>query len=946
MKDEPNPFPKIVFSGQLRPSQEEVVGIARRELASGSRRLHIVAPPGSGKTILGLYLWAELIRKPCLVLSPNSAIQSQWAARTDMFDVDGTRERIVSTNAATPELLTSLTYQSVTMPARKIASVDELAMELWIEKLIAEEQVLSNEEATFWLDDLRLNNPDWYRRQYSRYQKRVRDEAARSGDSVSLLHQSSRANLQRLADNRVGMIILDECHHLMGHWGRVLADALPMLGDPVVIGLTATPPDRDGKDPRDVERYDRFFGEVDFEVPVPSVIKDGFLAPYQDLAWFVRPTTGELKFISSADRRLKDLVETVCGDQYLKIGPEDLGEPRSVAEQHDSPAPRNIIEWLLATLSHRQLPTGVAKDWNSFARRDQAFALASRQFLIARQIELPENVPHLGPAELPDEVPPMEYWVPVIDRFVRHFLRRSPDSAHHELADELTSSLRALGIQITETGTRPCVSPVGRVLAYSRNKTEALIPILVAECENLGDSIRAVVIADFERSSAVSTQLKSLMDDETGGAISAFKTLLTHETTDGLEPILLTGSTILIDDEIEAEFLERSRQWIRDREIQVELESKVVGEFRQIFGSGRDWAPRVYVEMVTELFQQGVSKCLIGTRGLLGEGWDANKINVLIDLTTVTTSMSINQLRGRSFRLDPQWKEKTANNWDVVCIAPEFSKGFDDYRRFKDKHHNLYGVSDDGTIEKGVGHVHPAFTEIKPEGLEGSVTVLNAEMLERSKRRSHVRGLWKIGEPFESKMIKSVETKFRSNAGLGFPPFSKFRDPWSDESLTSAIASAVIASLAELGLIRPGLESKTGELSGGYIRVFLAKANSEEGEMFAEAMKQVLGPLDRPRYVIPRTIIRRTDTFLSNLLPGVIGRYFQKKGRELAMLHAVPGELSKNKADVLVFQGHWNRWVSPGEAVYSHRGEGERMLQEAKMAGNQSPIVHEKEVFV
>ena len=62
------------------------------------------------------------------------------------------------------------------------------------------------------------------------------------------------------------------------------------------------------------------------------------------------------------------------------------------------------------------------------------------------------------------------------------------------------------------------------------------------------------------------------------------------------------------------------------------------------------------------------------TRALLGEGWDANKINVLLDLTTVTTSMTVNQLRGRSIRLDPQEPDKLADNWDVVCIAPEFAK--------------------------------------------------------------------------------------------------------------------------------------------------------------------------------------------------------------------------------------------------------------------------------
>ncbi|MFT7630725.1 MAG: hypothetical protein ACI87E_001733 [Mariniblastus sp.] len=977
-------FAAIPFSGTLRPSQQEVVEIATRQLKAGKRQLHIVAPPGSGKTVLGLYLWAQLIRTPCAVFSPNSAIQSQWAARTDLFELPQDRKSMVSTDPRQPSLLTSLTYQSVTMPARDMQSVEDQGVLIWLQKLVDEQQAQSIDEAKVWVDDLRVNNPKYYRKQLSAYKKRIRDETTRSGESISLLHESSQATLERLANQSVGLIILDECHHLLGHWGRVLSDALPMLGNPIVIGLTATPPDRDGKDERDVARYDQFFGEIDFEVPVPAVVKDGYLAPYQDLAYFVRPTNDELKFVASADERVGKLVEDVCAAGFLadktadpdasSKGPENA-ETANVLSANESKvatkergfadadsttasepvlgddeieanggSPSNIIEWLTGTLSSYRLPTGVAKDWSSFARRDQGFALASRQFLSSRGVSLPANVPHLGPEELPAETPPMEYLVPVLDRFVRHFLRRSPSQSHQATARAITSSLRTLGVQITDTGTRPCVSPVGRVLAYSKSKTEALIPILSAEMDTLGDLIRAVVIADFERSSAVTAQLKSLMDDETGGAIAAFRSLLTHKTTDLLEPVLLTGSTILVDDEIETEFLAQSRAWLAERSLVVELESTAVANFHQVTGSGRDWAPRVYVEMVTELFQQGLTKCLIGTRGLLGEGWDANKINVLVDLTTVTTSMSINQLRGRSFRLDPTWEQKLSNNWDVVCLAPEFSKGFDDYQRFKEKHKNLYGVTDDGAIEKGVGHVHPAFTEIKPEGLESSVTMLNAEMIERSKRRDVVRDSWKIGQPFASKSIDAVEAKF-SGPGPGFPPMKGRQDPWTDESIAGAIASAVISSFAELGRIRASLSCHTGTLAGGYVRVFLEDANAEESELFSTAMKQVLGPLDRPRYVIPRNVMRRTETWLSSFLPEIVGRYFQKERTEMAMLHAVPAELGKNKSDVAVFQNYWNQWVSDGVAVYAHRGQGERMVQEA--IGNGTPtIVHGKELFV
>ena len=80
------PFPELAFQGTLRPSQREVIEMASAKLASGTdRRLHIVAPPGAGKTVLGLYLWAQVVKRPAVVLSPNSAIQAQWAARIDLF---------------------------------------------------------------------------------------------------------------------------------------------------------------------------------------------------------------------------------------------------------------------------------------------------------------------------------------------------------------------------------------------------------------------------------------------------------------------------------------------------------------------------------------------------------------------------------------------------------------------------------------------------------------------------------------------------------------------------------------------------------------------------------------------------------------------------------------------------------------------------------------------
>lgn len=111
-------FP-VRFAGSLRPTQREAVAVAEKQLADGQRRIHVVAPPGSGKTMLGLYLWAECVGRPAVVLSPNSAIQAQWIARTQLFHVEpAVRTGQLSTDPKRPGLLTSLTYQSVTLPRR------------------------------------------------------------------------------------------------------------------------------------------------------------------------------------------------------------------------------------------------------------------------------------------------------------------------------------------------------------------------------------------------------------------------------------------------------------------------------------------------------------------------------------------------------------------------------------------------------------------------------------------------------------------------------------------------------------------------------------------------------------------------------------------------------------------------------------------------------------
>ncbi len=131
---------------------------------------------------------------------------------------------------------------------------------------------------------------------------------------------------------------------------------------------------------------------------MPAVVKDGFLAPYQDLAYFVRPQADEISFIANADSQLLGLVRELCEERVSASAPqppdEDLpptmeDETAEANQPEAIPLRESLPAWLTRVLKERRLPTGVVKDWNAFERRDPDFSHAARCFLIAHDLPLP-----------------------------------------------------------------------------------------------------------------------------------------------------------------------------------------------------------------------------------------------------------------------------------------------------------------------------------------------------------------------------------------------------------------------------------------------------------------------------------------------------------------------------------------------------------------------------
>jgi superfamily II DNA or RNA helicase len=99
------------FSGRWRSYQQRVLDEFDAHIID--ERVHIVAAPGSGKTILGLELMRRLER-PALVLSPTRTIRDQWPARlVPLFMAQPPEDVAISHSLEAVSQLTSSTYQGL-----------------------------------------------------------------------------------------------------------------------------------------------------------------------------------------------------------------------------------------------------------------------------------------------------------------------------------------------------------------------------------------------------------------------------------------------------------------------------------------------------------------------------------------------------------------------------------------------------------------------------------------------------------------------------------------------------------------------------------------------------------------------------------------------------------------------------------------------------------------
>ncbi|MEN0063917.1 MAG: DEAD/DEAH box helicase family protein [Myxococcota bacterium] len=509
-----------------------------------------------------------------------------------------------------------------------------------------------------------------------------------------------------------GLLVLDEAHHVGGTWGSWLLDRLTPAHR--VLGLTATPPMNGPK----LRGFERLVGTAPIEIETPPLVREGALSPYQDLVWPV-----------------------LCD-------PEEAGEAQEAWRTLDET--RRMLGARLDAFVSVQLREDFLTLTEARFRHEDGLLVALCRIRHASGEPLPNDLP-IDP-ELVAE-PTLADWATVL-------WASGDERARKTVRDLGFRAASGEGVRLILDRDRTFAG-----LAASRARVRGCIEVLDLEHRHRGDQVRALILTERDVAS----------DDDRASARSILRELVADPRSDALDPVLVTGKALWVDDDL----LPKIRPRFPD------VAHRRVGGHHELDVSG--WSTADRVAQVTELFRGGWTRCVVGTRHLLGEGWDCPAVNVVIDLTGIRAFVTVHQVRGRGLRLDPADPSKVTSLWDVPVLVPGLPGGDRMIERLRERHGHTFGVDDEGRVRRGLARIDPALNGSAGE-LAAALPEVQTRMRARLDDSAGVVERWAVGSDYRDALVFVVEPSPHPEPG----PEDPEEGPLADTVLRSPLVPAVV----------------------------------------------------------------------------------------------------------------------------------------------------------
>jgi hypothetical protein len=829
-------------------------------------RWHLCAPPGAGKTLVGL----ELARQwggRTLVLSPTTAIRNQWRNALSLFGADP--DTFASSTLDQPAQLYSLTYQLLGNPGRAEHDLRAAARRLWLAEVAAEvgEAVAAQRIVSAERDD-----PQRARSELGRHVKVLRRSLSTGEDvglnATQLLGPRTSVLIDRIASMRITCLVLDECHHLLDWWALVvkaLADRLAETHPLAVIGLTATLPEPGSA--QEKENYAGLLGPVDAELHLAAMVAEGGIAPWRDGLRVAELEPAEARFLDTWSESFSEQLDSVL-----------LSEP--------------FIDWAVAQVENasadareRQAWAMNGTDgWDRFWDADPLAAAALARYWAARGMALPvgfeppEAAGVGGRYTLDDRLLLLDSWLHALDADVPRQVR-----------EDARRIVRRHGVSITTSGVRWNRSTADIVCSRSTAKGSAAGEILAMEAAARVDQLRALVVVERDRATSPPAAARSLLGEDAGTAARILAAVCRFGEVAQRGVICVTGSGAWCD-VLGAERIQHAINMSAEDDRWVTTRGSDIPAVVELVGRGTTWESAHWLHAARAALEAGAAQTLVATRGLVGEGWNYPGLNVLVDLSEVASTTAMTQLRGRALRIDPDTPDKIASLWDVVIAHPT---AHGDWSRFRRRHARWWGPNWDGALVTGARKVHPlaaspvppsadhhdainaasaavmadrdgtaqAWREIDAAGVATSVLRIVSR-----RRCTQVRtrgGQWRltgVGSAFVGGGVAAVVTASQMPLMVAVLAFVAVAAGWltvaargrtrSQNDTVRVLGEAVAHGLAAVGhrTLRDASISAASTSDG--ISAAIHGVDDDTAAAWADAFEELLGPLGTPRWLL------------------------------------------------------------------------------------------------